>query len=1502
MKKLNLLTILLAVCLVCTLSLTFFAGADETTSGGTTEDVYKPTYDVFKSENMEGFDLGSDACKNETRGVVQYVWDNSLLYLADNVTLDGEFETATDPALVLNGEKSFKWNAAKHASSDGWTGVRFGVPYQEMSGSEGGYLLKISMKIRLVGMKSFVIKAAGHPSSSNEQHMAFDGNYKLTSVDKADLPETVKNIYVANDNSYATLEFAFRSPVVETAYFNFDACADLDAAESYVIVDDIVIGKERQPEVTYRPYKSFVSEGFESGSLSDTMFALDATSNPNSTKNANLNDENCTIVTENPLFGTKSATFRAKSANKLTTVSGKTLNLKANYYKLYFLSKFASVNTIGINVVNAADDSVIYSFNYNLAKGSRDEAAKVTLFDRSNWSYNAANVYTGYGEFKLDADADVYLQLRFTGSHTRNSYVTFDDVCLLQSYEYQPVATEFPTSTAVKIQKTVAAKYEQIGTATTNALKAYSTEISVAGVCVCVGAICVGGAVSKKKKKYVCAVLAAMMIVATLFTAVACAKQDVTALSAGYQLVAPERIDGKLDNPGIGWVVLEEPTYGGHIDIGSSGDLPEASLGSLSTTWYHIETEEDNYDWTMCDQAVDYWTGTGRRVLLRISTDSCVWPYTYNAAPMYLFDKYNVGYEMVPYPDGGAVSEARVTNMADPIYQERLTKFLEALCEHYKDNPMVETVEIRGFGMWGEWHHGYEYETKQERVTVLQDIIDRFVDAFADTGKNFVVSCSWDPDYTTTKAYENGFSKEQAYQNYVQWSAFDYAFRTDKVSYRRDGAASALNYNYDERLMAEAFRAGKRVPILAEYANNWYNINSAGSIYTLESALDDLLFKIRPNNSTTLGWVAVEMANIIARGDTDFIDRGNTMMGYRLAVEEALFPTAVSAGSNFTVRTTWTNTALGIYPYISPLELMLLDANGNVAYKYTDNDFDARTFVSGEINNVYSNLTVPQSLSNGTYTLAIAMPFPAHGETEHENIALAMAGETAKDSRVYALGKIEVKNNVKLNDGGIVATSWKDISKLRLDSNSIYEITFKYKPHMDVANFFFGNNDGYKFSVLNNGKETNIYRWQDVSGEVGQKTVTIHTGKGSNSLQIESINFDEIGIDQVWVEKKGGSYTDFSGYDPMDVSTSIIPTATLPNGFTAMREEKSIDGDALYLKSKTSQDKFLLAMTDSNNVKLKKGMRYTVSFDFRAIADVGDGGYYFVAVGDGSRSPQKLTDKQRKIGEWVERVDNWDTKKSYSFICQEDGESIFFGINKPGAYFIDNLIITASQPTATIEGTDLGFKHNVIPDYSDKIGLGKVETFSKGTFQSGGFEWGQFAWGRMTFDPNELVTVTEQSKAYMGDGVTVGQPSDGCSLLGRVEPDSYDPTIGMEWYEVARTKREYYPFEAGKTYTVEFDYKILKSFKSGKCFIFFRDDTDPDKMLHVVEYADDPANPGQLLGGDSVDLSTGKTVGVTYHYKQTFTLPNYSGYQLMISMNGLWEMALDNFYIYEATK
>lgn len=107
-----------------------------------------------------------------------------------------------------------------------------------------------------------------------------------------------------------------------------------------------------------------------------------------------------------------------------------------------------------------------------------------------------------------------------------------------------------------------------------------------------------------------------------------------------------------------------------------------------------------------------------------------------------------------------------------------------------------------------------------------------------------------------------------------------------------------------------------------------------------------------------------------------------------------------------------------------------------------------------------------------------------------------------------------------------------------------------------------------------------------------------------------------------------------------------------------------------------------------------------------------------------------------------------------------------------------------------------------------------------------------------------------------------------------MEEEVQNPETDTVWFEFARTNTKYYKFEAGKTYKVEFEYKILKAYPQGKIFCFFRDDSVANRFETVV--------------GDNSDLSSQKPVGEVIKFSQEFTLGDYDGYQFMISMNYAW--------------
>ena len=138
-------------------------------------------------------------------------------------------------------------------------------------------------------------------------------------------------------------------------------------------------------------------------------------------------------------------------------------------------------------------------------------------------------------------------------------------------------------------------------------------------------------------------------------------------------------------------------------------------------------------------------------------------------------------------------------------------------------------------------------------------------------------------------------------------------------------------------------------------------------------------------------------------------------------------------------------------------------------------------------------------------------------------------------------------------------------------------------------------------------------------------------------------NFSE---DEVWVRKVGGASENFEKYEVTDASTIIEPM----NLTSAEVAEDSIDGRGLEMMSGNTNQKYVLSKIDVKNFKFEKGYTYNITFDFRNLGQVGNGGYFFIANGDYNNVRTDYT----VFGEWYERADNWDTKKTFSFTPTED--------------------------------------------------------------------------------------------------------------------------------------------------------------------------------------------------------------------------------------------------------
>ena len=907
-------------------------------------------------------------------------------------------------------------------------------------------------------------------------------------------------------------------------------------------------------------------------------------------------------------------------------------------------------------------------------------------------------------------------------------------------------------------------------------------------------------------------------------------------LPAGYTAVHPEKISGNLHNPGMGWIALEETTWQGKSDLGLSGDLEEVDVIGIQDTWGYIETKNGEFDFSRIDEAINYWTGKGKRINLRICTDSQQLPETHLGAPLWLYEDYGVGYEV-------AEGQHVLTDLTDETYQFYFNRFMKKLAEKYGDNPYVETVDIRGYGWWGEWHSGHDFESYAERITTLSKIIDTYAQAFLDTGKVLFLSATFEFNETL-----NPHVVATKYEDYYVWQALDYGTKTwDYVSIRRDGgAANIIKYTQDGRFMSDYVRSGKNLPVCGEFAEG---VDTAlASTYGMDTvaSMDDILFTMRPNYCTVLGWLNSEVARTVEAEGNRLLDRGNEKMGYRFAVDEARYPDTVQKDTAFTVETTLSNLAVGRFWLKGyDLALLLLDSEGKEVYRKATGNFAGHTVMNGEPVKYYTELK--PDVPAGEYTLAYAIV----DEEGTPAIRMAMGTKKEYESKIYSVGKIVVGDKVQKARETFVKTDREGLANYNFKKGSSYAITIEYNPLFNIADFKYGSNDGY---ILTQGDKSTreILRWQDVSGLQGRKTI-VFTAQEDGGMTVASDNFGDIAVGNVYIETLGGFYESFDGYDFANKNAVYYP---LDTDLVNLNAENVLCGTHSVELESVSYGFNDLMKIDTDVLKLTNGAAYSVSFDAKTSIPGGNGAYFYVMLADGSN--------RISVGEWLERDDVGAKRFTYYFAVPDEGEyTLIFGVKNVGAYLVDNVLLTEYKGVKTVAGED----HESVINARRKITttFGDVEGFENQPMNGCTMTYGFNRWGHLTSDADKVI-----------DGKV--------SFTSEVERFSSENPQN-DYFEFMYSNPLVIQLEANTEYTVEFDYKMYKPIESPsgqKGYLYFL------ARSSKLGYDEDK---GYTRFGDSEELRK------VYHMKITLTTGNSDDYYLILGSYYAGEIIIDNVKI-----
>ena len=163
-----------------------------------------------------------------------------------------------------------------------------------------------------------------------------------------------------------------------------------------------------------------------------------------------------------------------------------------------------------------------------------------------------------------------------------------------------------------------------------------------------------------------------------------------------------------LVNPHKGWYHHFPDNHPDKYRIARDADLlefPGMDHLYLRLAWAYLEPQEGRFDWAVIDRIIEKWTAHGLGISFRIS---CKETSTDRSEQQYATPRWvkEAGAQGGHYRAGEAVGPEGPWEPVwdDPIFLEKLERFLAAFAARYDRQPWVRYVDIGSIGDWGEGH------------------------------------------------------------------------------------------------------------------------------------------------------------------------------------------------------------------------------------------------------------------------------------------------------------------------------------------------------------------------------------------------------------------------------------------------------------------------------------------------------------------------------------------------------------------------------------------------------------------------------------------------------------------------------------------------------------------------------------------------------------------------------------------------------------------------------
>ncbi len=460
-------------------------------------------------------------------------------------------------------------------------------------------------------------------------------------------------------------------------------------------------------------------------------------------------------------------------------------------------------------------------------------------------------------------------------------------------------------------------------------------------------------------------------------------KKDIEKLRLGYfakpgiKTAHLNESDEVIDNPDKGWVIHYYDNtlskYGARLAGDDLADFPGFAVVYLRLAWSYVEPEEGRYNWDILDEQINRWTAMGKKIAFRISCceSSPEQPY---ATPGWVEE---AGARGVYFGKEGKNWEP---DYGDPVFLDKLEKFLQAFAERYDNNQDVAFMDMGSYGVWGEWHTSSSSK-KIWPVEVLKKHIDLHAKYFKKTRLIILYGAGREVC---------SYARERANAGLRTDSVGVNAYYVDHGGYWTEKLCPPLDAGHFEE-----FWRSRPVVVEPDHYRHSVRHNTWQRGSTLARAVEDL----HPTWVTVHHWPREWLEE-----NRELAGQLANRMGYWFMLKTVVYPGVVKRGSQFIIQMNWENRGVAPIYKNYPVAISLKNRDGAEVFRAVHPTIDIRSWMPTRVSVNNLRWIIPGDVPAGKYLLRVGLVDAI--ESLAGSIKLGSEGE--EEDMFYRVGEIEI--------------------------------------------------------------------------------------------------------------------------------------------------------------------------------------------------------------------------------------------------------------------------------------------------------------------------------------------------------------------------------------------------------------------------------------------------------------------------------------------------------------